>query len=431
MQATAYRKIPANSESIKKAIAAKMPHAAYDSWIAPLEISIFENVLNIVAQNQFSVDFIRRTYINALESAAAEFGLSVSLNVRRMTKVSDCSVNDNIVQKEFIRQTADGRDAKSKKSGFDGFIVSEENAFALSAAKKIASVAVSFSPLFIYGAAGCGKSMLANCINSAARGRALMMTGAQFVSEFLRAINEKSVFAFKDFCRNCDVFILDDVQILSGKRACTDEFVALILDLIKSGVNVVLTANAAPAGLAGFDRRVQSVFASGLTADLAAPNKTVRRAMLGRAGLTADVADSLAGRIAADGHLVAGVMKKIGAYAELMGEKVTFEIAEKLLADSLSGNKTPLGMVRAMCEKMGVSFDAVCSPARSRALVRARQIMMFALKTATKLSLAEIGRLIGDRDHATVLYAISQIEKMKNTDLMIAAELEQAIAECN
>ena len=152
--------------------------------------------------------------------------------------------------------------------------------------------------------------MLANCIYSAARGHALMMTGSQFVSDFLRSINEKSVFAFKDFCRDCDIFIMDDVQVLSGKRACMDEFLSLLLDLSNAGVSVVLTSNVAPSALTGFDRRTQSVFASGLTADLAAPNQKVRYTMLLRSGLSPDIAESLSTRIQADGHLITGITNK-------------------------------------------------------------------------------------------------------------------------
>ncbi len=425
MQAMVQKKISVNVESVKNAIAAKMPQTAYESWIAPLKISVFENNLNIVAQNQFSVDFIRRTYINIIESVATEFGLALSFGTGRAAQNVNVNANDNKFAK--FQPVDSGVPAIG---GFSSFIVSDENAFAISAAKKLASGSASFSPLFIYGSAGAGKTLLAGCINSAAQGRTLMMTGTQFVSEFLRAINEKSVFAFKDFCRKCDLFILDDVQVLAGKRACTDEFLSLLLDLLRNGVGVVLTANAAPSALSGFDRRVQSVLASGLTADLAAPNKMVRNTMLLRAGLSSDVANSLSDRVQADGHLVAGIAKKVSAYSELMGEKITDEIAERLLADTLSKNKTPLAMVRAMCDKMGVSFDAVSSPARNRAVVRARQIMSLALKSATKLSLSEIGRLLGDRDHATVLYGINQIDSARKSDLILNAEIQQMINEC-
>jgi chromosomal replication initiator protein len=87
-------------------------------------------------------------------------------------------------------------------------------------------------------------------------------------------------------------------------------------------------------------------------------------------------------------------------------------------------------MVKSMCEKLGVSYDEVCGTSRTRTIVRARQMMMAALKTATNMSLSEIGRAVGDRDHATVLYAISQIEKLKSSDLIMSAQIAQMRDEC-
>ena len=223
---------------------------------------------------------------------------------------------------------------------------------------------------------------------------------------------------------------MDDVQCLSGKKASTEEFMQLIIDLRNAGKNIVLTANAAPSNLTGFDRHAQGLLASGLVADVALPNEYVKTTILTRAGVKADVAKSLAARITNDGHLVAGVANKIKTYTELMGTAVDMDVASRLLADTLKVVKTPVAMVRGMCEKLGVSYDAVCGTGRSRSLVLARQIMMVVLKGATQLSLSEIGNFVGGRDHATVLYAIKQIEKQQASDLVLAAQIQQLIAEC-
>lgn len=402
-----------------------MDSASFTSWIEPLHFEISDNILSVTAQNQFSADFIRSVYMNVLESVSSDFGLTLSFGVNNAQKIISNSVNDN-VSKSFKIET----EKKIQKNTFVNFITSDENAFVLSAAKKMVSGGASFSPLFIYGPSGCGKSLLANCINSESAGRTLMMTGGQFVSEFLRSMREHSVFAFKDFCRNCDTFILDDIQELSGKRVTMDEFLQLIIDLRNQNKNIVLISNASPSNLTGFDKRAQSLFASGLTADITVPNKNVRKTMLVRSGVSIDVADALSGRIDADGHLINGIALKIKTYTELMGERVTIEVAERLLGDILQKNKTPISMVKSMCEKLGVSFDSVCGSGRHRTLVRSRQIMMVALKKTTTLSLSEIGNLIGGRDHATVLYSIAQIEKLKSSDLMLSAEIDQMITEC-
>lgn len=416
-----------NLDTIKGAIAAKMDSASFTSWIAPLQFDVADGVLNLTAQNQFSADFISSVHSNVLTAVAAEFGLVVRICVRGAATAQVAPIaNDNNVQ----RYAPIAAPVAAAPAAFDSFVASEENAFVLSACKKLAAGTVSFSPLFIYGPAGCGKTLLADCIRDAAAGRTVMMTGGQFVAEFTRSLHDRSIFAFKDFCRNCDTFILDDVQALAGKRATMEEFLQLVMDLRAAGKNIVLTANAAPNNLSGIDRRMQSLLASGLVADIVAPNANVKRVMLMRSGVSADVADAIAKRIAADGHMIAGVATKIKTYAELMGADVDMAVAERLLADTLQKSKTPLAMVKAMCEKLGVSYDAVCGTGRSRGLVLARQTMMAVLKGATKLSLTEIGRLCGDRNHATVLYAINQIEKLKKTDLMLTAQINQLIAEC-
>lgn len=416
-----------NLESIKGAIAAKIDSASFTSWIAPLNFEIVDNVLVLGAQNQFSADFINSVHGSVLANVASEFGLGVRVVVRSAGLNNAQSIaNDNKAQVYAPVEMSE------KKQGveFDSFVTVDENLFVVSACKKLAAGLVSFSPLFIYGTSGCGKTLLTDCIAGSAQGRVVKMSGAQFVSEFTRSLKEHNIFAFKDFCRNCDTFVLDDVQALSGKKASTEEFMQLIVDLRSAGKNIVLTANAAPNNLTGFDRCAQSLLASGLVADVAAPNVHVKSVMLMRAGVASDVANALAGRIANNGHLVAGVATKVKAYKELMGVSVDMNVAQRLLADTLQKSKTPSAMVREMCEKLGVSYDAVCGAGRNRSLVLARQIMMVVLKNATALSLSEIGNFVGGRDHATVLYAIKQIEKQQASDLVLSAQIQQLINEC-
>lgn len=412
-----------NVSAIKDLIEKQMDFAAWTSWIAPLDFQISENVLVLTAQNQFSADYISGVYGAMLKDVAAQFGLGVKLIVRGVAVVKSVA-NDNNLQ-----SYAPATDTTSAPVAFDAFIASDENAFALSAAKKVASSMVSFSPLFIYGPAGCGKTLLADCIKSESQ-NVIMMTGAGFVSEFARNLQKRTIFAFKDFCRNCDTFILDDVQSLSGKHATMDEFLQLVMDLRAMGKNVVLTSSVAPNNLTGFDRRAQSLLASGLVVDMAAPNTNVKRTMLVRAGVKSDIADAIAKRIVGDGHMISGVVNKIKTYKELMGADVTLDVAEHLLADTLEKFKTPIAMVKMMCEKLGVSYDAICGAGRAKSLVLARQIIMAVLKKSTRLSLAEIGNYVGNRDHATVMYALRQIEKLQASDLMLTAQINQLIAEC-
>lgn len=413
--------------AIKSAIAARMDAACYSSWIAGLNFEVVDGCLILGAPNQFTADFIKATYFNILADVAAQNGLSIRVGVINVAMPSSCRTNANDNNRQTY--TAPILENVKHQNGFDSFVCSDENAFVVSACKKMASGAASFSPLYIYGPAGCGKSMLAGCIASESAGRVVMMTGAGFVAEFARALQNKTIFAFKDYCRNCDTFIMDDVQVLSGKRATCDEFLQLIIDLRAAGKNVVLVSDSAPGKLAGFDHRAQSLFASGLVADIIAPTRAVRRTMFERAGVLADMADMLAGRIGANGHVVAGIVNKVKTYVELMGQSIDANIAERLLADTLKKSKSPIVIVKSMCEKLGVSYDAICGNGRCRALVFARQIMMVVLKNVTTLSLSEIGAHVGGRDHATVMYGIEKIEQLKRSDLVISAQIAQMIEE--
>ena len=420
MQAVTQNK-QVNLDAIKSAIADRMDAACFSCWIAPLCFEIAGDMLILSAPNQFTADFINSNYMDILMGVAGEYGIDVRVAVRNVATTK--TANDNNTQ----TYTAPAN--KKSNDNFDAFISSEENMFVVSACKKMAAGAATFSPLFIYGPAGCGKSLLANAIHSESCGRVVMMSGAAFVSEFARALQNRTIFAFKDYCRNCDTYIMDDVQVLSGKRATCEEFLQLIIDLHSAGKNIVLTSNAAPSNLTGFDHRAQSLFASGLVADVAAPTRMVRKTIFERAGLNSKLADMLAGRVMSDGHVISGVVNKIRAYIEIMGDEVNETIIEKLLADTLKKSKSPMVMVKSMCEKLGVSYDAVCGNGRARALVLARQMMMVVLKRATGLSLAEIGEYVGGRDHATVMYAIDRVEKLSASDLVMSAQIADMVDE--
>lgn len=422
MQAAIFNK-QVNLEEIKSAISNRMDAACFSAWILPLHFDLCDGVLELGAPNQFTADFISMTYMGVLNAVAAEYGLGVRVVVAQNAPTMCKNANDNNTQTYSAPAT------KNDAGDFDLFIASEENAFVLSACRKMAAGTAKFSPLFIYGPAGCGKSILATAINSASNGRTVMMSGAMFVSEFARALHDRTIFAFKDYCRNCDTFILDDVQVLAGKRATCEEFLQLIMDLRAAGKNIVLTSNVSPNNLTGFDRRAQSLFASGLVADVVAPSRMVRAKIFERAGVDAKLADMIAGRVIADGHVISGVVNKISAYVDIMGESVNETIVEKLLADTLKKSKSPIVMVKSMCEKLGVTYDAVCGAGRARALVLARQMMMVVLKRVTDLSLTEIGEYVGGRDHATVMYGIDRIEKLLASDLVMSAQIAEMVEE--
>jgi len=404
-------------QNLVNIIKSKMDESAFNAWIEPLKISQNENKVILTAASRFNADFIRATYWHVLSEAAKESNIGIELDAARQ--------NLRVIENPANIDRPSAETSEITPAAFDDFIPSEANQFALSAVKKCASGVASFSPLVIYGPTGSGKSMLLELLAKNTKMRTVVTSGAEFVTDFFRALNTKSTLAFKGTMRDCDLFIIDNVQGLAGKKESSKEFMALIEDLIRQKKNVVISSNISPSRIAGFDPHLVSLLASGLSVDLTAPDSSVREKILVKSGLHEKLAKSIAARTPANGHILSGVLKKIDAWRELDCGALDEQVLEKLLGDVLVKQTTPLCRVKKMCAKLGVAFDDVMAATRTRAIVFARQKIMFVLKSSTGLTLAEIGRVVGGRDHASVLYALSQIEKVKQTDLLLDAELKE------
>ncbi|MDR2268741.1 MAG: AAA family ATPase, partial [Rickettsiales bacterium] len=359
MTALALRNDVLNGAAVKCVIKSKIDISEYNAWIEPLKVCEDKNVIILTAASRFNADFIRATFGAVLRDVENECGVPINLTFARPNlRVIKNPANQNV--RQVLQNSSDL---------FDGFVCNAANQFALSALKKCAMGRISFSPLVIYGASGSGKSILLEFLRQSAEMRVVMTTGAQFVSDFVRAMRTNSAFAFKDAMRACDMFIMDDVQGLAGKRASAGEFLSLLDDLIRMGKNVVLTLNIAPSQITGFDKRMISLLASGLAVDLALPDKDVSEKILIKSGISESVAKSIAARTPPNGHIISGICKKIAAWRELDCGDLSGSVLEKLLADVLEKENTPLVMVKNMCAKLGVAFDDVMSATRTRAVV--------------------------------------------------------------
>ncbi|MDR1826185.1 MAG: AAA family ATPase [Rickettsiales bacterium] len=400
---------------IKDIIESKMEPEAFGAWIKPLSVSARSDKIIIGAESRFAADFIRATYGGILSEVSNETGMKIELAfspARGRADVANINKTLRVIQSPELPACA-----------FSDFICGEANRFALHAVKKCASAPMPFSPLVICGPNGSGKTMLLESLAKNARMRAIMTSGGEFVSDFVRAMRTNEIFAFKDMMRGTDMFIMDDVQHLAGKRATAEEFLSLLSDLIRMKKNVVLTSEITPSQIAGFDRNLVSLLSSGLSVDIVPPDAEAREKILANSGVDPSAAKSIAARCPANGHILSGICKKIAAWKELDIGELNEGVLEKLLSDVLVKRNTPLMAVKNMCVKLGVSFDSLNSEIRTRPLVLARQKIMAALKMSTDLTLSEIGRLVGGRNHASVLYALNQIEKAKETDMLLAAEL--------
>jgi len=403
---------------IVNVIKAKLDAPSFDAWFRNIPLTLHENnSATLFAANRFNLDFILATFGNVFSEIESAYGIKINVELSRpeLRVVTNDIITDTIIPK--LTEVA-----------LPQFIESDANAFAVAAIKKVAAGRANFSPLVIYGPSGSGKTMLLDLLkNPGGRATVIVTTGAEFVQNFVRSIEEKSIFAFKDTLRKADMLVMDDVQILAGKRASAEEFRILLDDLVRTGKTVVLTSNIAPGQITGFDKHLVSLLSSGLSVDLSAPCAAVRAEMLIRAGLSVELAETISARAPRNGHVMSGIVKKIEAWRELDCGELNEQVLEKLLGDVLASRKTQLSMVKEMAAKLGLAYDDIASASRTKRVVFGRQKIMAALKMSTSLTLSEIGRLVGDRDHASVLYALGQIEKAKQTDMLLASEIDDLI----
>ena len=315
---------------------------------------------------------------------------------------------------------------------FDRFVPDESNLVAFNAARALAEPGpVRFSPLFLHGGTGQGKSHLMTAVGHAflaaqPGARVLAMSAERFMFEFVAAMRAKDTFAFKARLRGCDLLLIDDLQFISGKDATQQEFFHTINEIMAAGKRIVITADRAPQALDGVEARIVGRLASGLVADIRPSTLTLRRAVLARrVGELGDVAvpdavlDLLATRIASSIREVEGAFNRIAAYAQLTGATIDLDFATSVLGDTLRGaqRRVTIDQIqKAVSDHFELKPLDLISARRARAVARPRQIAMYLSKRLTTRSLPEIGRKFGGRDHSTVIHAVRRIEELRDTD---------------
>ena len=315
---------------------------------------------------------------------------------------------------------------------FDRFVADPSNLVALNAARALAEPGpVRFSPLFIHGGTGQGKSHLMHAIGHAfldARpvARVLCMSAERFMFDFVAAMRARDTHAFKSRLRGCDLLLIDDLQFIAGKDATQEEFFHTINEIMAAGKRLVISADRAPQSLDGVEARILGRMSAGLVADVKVSTLELRRAVLAQrlaelpdAIVPAEVVDMIACRIASSIREVEGALNRVVAYASLTGEVIDLGFAQSVLGDTLRGAQRRVTIdeiQKLVSEHFEIKQIDLLSARRARAVARPRQIAMYLAKRMTTRSLPEIGRKFGGRDHSTVIHAVRRIEELRDTD---------------
>ena len=324
---------------------------------------------------------------------------------------------------------------------FERFVVGASNKFAHAAAQAVAErPAQTYNPLFIYGESGLGKTHLLYAIAHKIHQnhpdyRIVYIKGDSFTNELIQAIREGRNPEFREKYRSADVFLMDDVQFIAGKKQTQEEFFHTFNTLYESGRQIVLTSDRPPSEMTQLEDRLRTRFEWGLLVDVAPPDFETRLAIVKNkaALLGMELPDKISAYIAenvtANVRQLEGTINKILAYKDLLGNDTDEETVTRAIQDMLRRSNeyvpTPEAILEYISKYYSLDESVIRGQQRVRDAVSARQIAMYLIRSMTNLSLDEIGKVFDNRDHSTVLYSIQQIEKKMKKDAAFAEMVKE------
>ena len=322
---------------------------------------------------------------------------------------------------------------------FERFVIGPGNRLAHGAALAVAEApSEAYNPLFLHGPPGLGKTHLlaaiANYLRENAPALSVRYTTAEsFTNEFVAALKSSGAEAFKARYRDIDVLLIDDVQFLEGKRATEEEFFHTFNALYESGSQLVLSADRIPSELSTLASRLRDRFEWGLTVAVEPPNLatrlTVLRHLVAEAGV--EIADSdalteLANRIDANVRQLRGALTRVLAHASLMARPLSSELIAEVVPRHRSSQPTSVEEIQQRAaESFGISRAELVGSSRAATPLRARQVAIFLTRDLTDLSLPQIGRLYGGRDHTTVLNSLRRVDASLDEDADLAEKVRE------
>ncbi|MCR5558121.1 MAG: chromosomal replication initiator protein DnaA [Butyrivibrio sp.] len=439
-------KLKENWENIKKQIRIEsgITDVSYRTWIDPLSVYSFQdNTVKILIpqDNPMTLQYISKNYQDFFKVTISEFleemvDISFILNKDIINKEETLEeINDNNHRFQSIGATNSDHSNLNPKYRFDTFVVGSNNKFAHSASLAVAeSPGISYNPLFLYGGPGLGKTHLMHSIGHFImehdhRAKVLYVTSEQFTNEVIESIRSgraENMSKLREKYRTVDVLMVDDVQFIIGKESTQEEFFHTFNELHQAGKQIILSSDKPPKEMETLEERFRSRFEMGLIADIQSPDYETRMAILRKnaenygKSIDDEVINYIATNIKSNIRELEGAYNKIIAYSRLNNVDITLENAMEALKDIIYPDKskviTPQLIIDTVCEQYGTKKEDIFSKKRNSEIVLPRQIIMYLCREHTDASLEEIGRILGKKDHTTVMSGINKIKKQCTFD---------------
>lgn len=438
----------------------------FSSYIAPSAVRPDnQGNLVLVTPTAYARDWVRKNALRRMNELWLGLdGLNRRLEVRCRAEMGSVpplasrstpapAANSNVVSgpQPTVAPVADGARAVraaglQDRLTFDSFVEGQGNAFALAIARQTAAWADGhFNPIFFCGPYGYGKTHLLNAIAWEAQrlrpdAKVVYLTAERFLSTFMRAMQDRSMAAFKDSLRSADMLLLDDVQFVGGKTSTQEELLSTLTALIEDGKRIVLSADKPPMALSEIEPRLRSHLSAGLTCPVEAADRSLKiavaenrlRALAGLGVIQGEarpeVLQHLVDRTPGSMRELEGAVNTLAAAAGARLSGLSLDEAQSLLGSALRTGPerriTVDEIQKTVAEHFSLKQADLLSERRTRAIARPRQIAMYLCKQNTTRSYPDIGRRFGGRDHTTVLHGVRKIEELMASDEQIVRDVE-------
>jgi len=426
---------------IQKDMKTKMGSDIYESWLRKIDyVEEINNYILLSVSTRFIRDWITSRYLDQIlqivkvykkELTRIEFKI-IEKNTKDNTQENTTNVerNENV---SFIKDTYLQYNKIDQNKRFDNFITGKSNKLAYEASLKVSENISHYNPLYIYGGVGMGKTHLLNSIGLSLKekNKVMFISAERFMYQFVKSIKANDMVKFKEYFRNTDILIIDDIQFMNGKEAMQEEFFHTFNALLDKGSQIILSADRAPNKLSRIQDRIKSRFAGGLVVDIQKPDCELRSKIVkqktdelnlfysNQINISDEIQKFISTEITTSIRELVGAINRVVSFSRIYNKVPNLSEVKVVLKDLLNigENKVTIDLIQStVCKFFKISKNEMLSSRRSRYLVRPRQTAIYLTKILTSKSLPEIGREFSNRDHTTIIHSVKTIEKLKEND---------------
>ena len=429
----------------------KLGSEVYESWLKKIDfIEEFNSYILISVPTRFIRDWITSRYLDQI------------LQIVKIFKKNLIRIEFKIVENNISSENRDVNDIQIKRSEnisflkdsflqynrvdhnkrFENFITGRSNKLAYEASLKVTENVSQYNPLYIYGGVGMGKTHLLNAVGFELKKKKKVMfiPAERFMYQFIKSIKANDMVKFKEYFRNTDILLIDDIQFMNGKEAMQEEFFHTFNALLEKGGQVILSADRPPNKLSRIQERIKSRFSGGLVVDIQKPDLELRKNIIekkiselnklyaDKVEISQEIKDFISLEISNSIRELVGAVNRIISFSRIYNKLPNLAETKIVLKDllNINENKVTIDLIQTLvCRFFKISKNEMLSSRRSRYLVRPRQTAIYLTKILTPKSLPEIGREFSNRDHTTIIHSVKTIEKLKENDKDMAENIDK------